>query len=205
MPSDSHLLVEGPDDEHVIMALCAQHGLSRNFEIRAVGGLEKLLAGVPIWLKMAGIRALGIVVDADLDLDRRWQAVCGRLETAGYSGLPPQPDADGLVLSPPHRPRVGVWLMPDNRLPGTLEHFVAHLIPHDDPLAHKVEEFLDELEMAGLNRYKADDRAKAFIHTWLALQERPGRPMGQAITAHTLSHNDPLANRFVGWLSRLFR
>lgn len=45
---------------------------------------------------------------------------------------------------------------------------------------------------------------KAFIHTWLAWQESPGRPMGQAITAHCFEYNAPLANLFVEWLRNLF-
>ncbi len=94
--------------------------------------------------------------------------------------------------------------MPDNTLPGMLENFVAHLIPDEDPLVEKAEGCLREIEHDGLHRYKATHHSKAFIHTWLAWQETPGMPMGQAITIRALKHNQPLAKAFVSWLNRLF-
>jgi hypothetical protein len=94
--------------------------------------------------------------------------------------------------------------MPNNQLPGILEDFIAHLIPEGDLLASRVEACLQEIEREGLNYYNLAHRAKAFIHTWLAWQENPGLPMGQAITAHVLDPNEPLAVTFVDWLNRLF-
>ncbi|MGK7944727.1 MAG: DUF3226 domain-containing protein [Microcystaceae cyanobacterium] len=45
---------------------------------------------------------------------------------------------------------------------------------------------------------------KALIYTWLAWQEKPGRPMGQAITNHYLKHNSETVKAFTHWLSTLF-
>jgi hypothetical protein len=163
-----------------------------------------LLADIPVRLKQRGLETLGVVVDANQDLQGRWQAIAGRLERSGYENVPSQPDAGGLVISLSSRPQIGVWLMPDNQLPGMLEDFVAYLIPSDDLLAPKARACLREIEQDGLNLYKSTHQPKAFIHTWLAWQENPGLPMGQAITAHALSHNKPLALAFVGWLERLF-
>lgn len=198
------LVVEGKDDQHVIWALCAQHRLPQVFEVEQVEGVDALLAGIPVRLKASGLPALGIVVDADADLPARWQAVRSQLVQAGYADVPPQPDADGLVLVPLDLPRVGVWLMPDNTLPGALEDFVAYLIPEHDQLAPFAESSLDEIEAAGAQRYRLTQRSKAFVHTWLAWQEIPGQPMGQAITARALQHDRPLALRFVNWLRRVF-
>ncbi len=87
--------------------------------------------------------------------------------------------------------------MPDNQLPGMLENFVARLISADDELLVKAELFLQEVEQAGLNRYTLIHNPKALIHTWLACQETPGMPMGQAITSQVLSYDSPLALVFV--------
>jgi hypothetical protein len=46
--------------------------------------------------------------------------------------------------------------------------------------------------------------AKARIHTWLAWQEEPGKPFGQAISARYLDPNLPAANTFATWLQRTF-
>jgi len=94
--------------------------------------------------------------------------------------------------------------MPDNRLPGMLESFVACLIPDGDPLDLRARDCLRQIECDGLNRYRLIHRPKAFIHTWLAWQENPGLPMGQAITAQALNHNKVLAATFMGWLNCLF-
>nr|WP_233258533.1 DUF3226 domain-containing protein [[Phormidium] sp. ETS-05] len=94
--------------------------------------------------------------------------------------------------------------MPNNQLPGMLEDFVAALIPADDALKPKVEKILREIEHEELNRYTLIHRPKALIHTWLAWQEKPGMPMGQAITARVLDGGSEIAIVFVEWLNRLF-
>ena len=203
------LVVEGKNDQHVVWALCKQHQVAKTFSVQVPGqdesgGIETLLADIPVRLKQRGFETLGVLMDANQDLQGRWQAVSDRLKWSGYENLPLQPDGDGLIISPPDKPRVGVWLMPDNQLPGMLENFVAHLIPADDLLAPRAEACLRGIEQDGLDLYKPAHRPKALIHTWLARQEDPGRPMGQAITAHVLGHNEPLALAFVSWLERLF-
>lgn len=190
-PATAQLLVEGANDRHVIWALCEQHQVPKTFSVEIPAedgprGVEALLESIPVRLKISGLQALGIVVDANQNLVDRWRAIGTRLRQNGYGNLPSQPDIDGFITTPPNRPRVGVWLMPDNRLPGMLETFVAHLIPQGDRLASQAEACLQRIEEQGFNRYRLIHHPKAFIHTWLAWQENPGVPMGQAITAHVL-------------------
>ncbi|HST61263.1 MAG TPA: DUF3226 domain-containing protein, partial [Longimicrobium sp.] len=52
-------------------------------------------------------------------------------------------------------------------------------------------------------RFSPVHRSKALIHTWLAWQEQPGSPMGQAIGKRDLDAQAPQAQRFVAWLQRL--
>jgi hypothetical protein len=208
-PEPRQLLVEGKNDQHVIWALCKQYQLPKTFSVEVpeedgTEGIEALLAGLPARLDEPKLETLGIVVDADRDLAARWQAVRDRLIASGYQHVPKVPPAEGWVDAPPDRPRVGVWLMPNNQLPGMLEDFVAHLIPSNDGLRPKAEAILQEIELAGLNRYTSVHRPKALIHTWLAWQETPGMPMGQAITARVLSYDCAIALTFVEWLQRLF-
>lgn len=207
----SYVLVEGKDDQHVIWALCARHQLPEAFSVEtpkkdeeSSEGIDAVLAGLPVRLKGENLRALGIVVDANESLSARWLALRNRLASSGYTGIPETPTTEGLVLTQPDLPKVGVWLMPDNHMPGMLEDFVARLIPPGDALKPKAEAILQEIEEVGLHRYTAAHRPKALIHTWLAWQERPGMPMGQAITVQALSHDSPTALAFVKWLKRLF-
>lgn len=207
------LLVEGKNDRHVIWALCEKHQLPETFSVEVPSeedfgqGIEAVLAEIPIRLKQENFRTLGIVIDADQDLAARWQSVSSRLNAKGYQNIPKAPPLDGWVYTEreaTNLPKVGVWLMPDNQLPGMLENFVARLISEDDGLLTKAELFLHDVEQAGLNRYTLIHNPKALIHTWLACQQTPGMPMGQAITSQILSYNSPLALVFVEWLRRLF-
>ena len=45
---------------------------------------------------------------------------------------------------------------------------------------------------------------KAHVHTWLAWQKEPGKPMGQAITKRYLDANAPHAQQLIVWIRKLF-
>lgn len=203
---DQKLIVEGPDDQRVIWALCQQHNVVNTFSVETPksGGVEALLRSIRQQLMTPRLRTLGMVLDADENLGRRWQAVADRLVNEGYTSVPGVPDRNGTIIDEFDKPKVGIWLMPDNQLPGMLEDFVLNLIPQDDALRPKAERILAEIEEQDLHRYALIHHQKALIHTWLAWQRNPGQPMGQAITAHTLGRNEATAQSFVNWLNALF-
>ncbi len=180
------------------------------FEIKIAGdpgGVSQLLGYLPVYLQERPpvLERLGIVVDADDSPQSRWDEIASRLQLAGYQP-PSHLPLEGLVFDHPthDRPKIGIWLMPDNQGNGKLEDFVKLLIPSSDRLRVKAEKTLDEIKQAKLQRYSDLDYPKALIHTWLAWQEDPGRPMGQAITQKVLSVDSPTADVFVAWLQRLF-
>ena len=162
-PKPQQLLVEGKDDRHVIWALCEKYQVPETFSVEVPteekgtteekgNGITVLLDGLPDRLRQKNLCTLGIVVDADRNLMGRWQAVSNRLNIVGYENIPKIPPPDGWVYIPPNSdlPKVGVWLMPDNQLPGMLEDFVAHLIPPEDKLRPKAELILQEIERENL-------------------------------------------------------
>lgn len=100
-------------------------------------------------------------------------------------------------------PAIGIWLMPDNRLPGMLEHFCSFLVPPGDALWSLAEEVLQQV-MQKDRRFPDNHEIKALIHTWLAWQKEPGKPMGQAITKHFFDYNAPHAQKFIEWIRQLF-
>lgn len=208
------LLVEGKNDRHVIWALCQKYQVPETFSVEIVvnddirhqetQGIEELLASLPVKLDEENLQTLGIVVDADQDVAARWQAVTNKLHDYGYQNIPKIPPETGWIDIQSEKPKIGVWLMPDNKLPGMLEDFVAYLIPIEDQLKIKVAGILNEIEQEQLNPYSFTHRQKAFIHTWLAWQEKPGMPMEQAITAKALSNDSAIASAFITWLNELF-
>ena len=201
----AELLVEGKNDQHVVWALCELYDIPESFSVVIPGeGVEDLLKSIPTRLKTSKSEMLGIILDADQDIKGRWASVCSKLEQAGYLGLPKNPDENGTIIEREKMPRVGIWIMPNNKLSGMLEDFVSYLLPDDDRLGIKAKKVLAEIEAENLNKYPDIHHQKAFIHTWLAWQETPGQPMGLAITAHALAHDKEIAQKFVGWLNRLF-
>ncbi|MBK8637651.1 MAG: hypothetical protein IPN92_04960 [Chromatiaceae bacterium] len=200
------LMVEGPDDEHVVKHICGQRQLGKIETIHPYGGKDPLIEGINVRLKESDIGVLGIILDADTDLQARWQAVVFRLSAAGYSDVPAAPAPEGTIIESPADsllPRVGVWLMPDNQEPGILEDFLRFLVPEGDSLLAHVEQSIDSIPLDQI-KFPELRKPKARIHTWLAWQEEPGKPFGQAISARYLDPNLPAANTFASWLQRTF-
>jgi hypothetical protein len=202
------LLVEGNEDKHVIIAIWNNANLSETFDVIDCQSITKLLDNLKIRLTAPQTnKRIGVVVDADENVSARWDAIKGRLEATGkYDCKNLQLPEEGLVLQPisTEDPIVGVWVMPNNKLPGMLEDFVAMLSEPDDPLMTKADDVLDQLEKEKIQKYKKVHRAKAKIHSYLAWQDEPGKPMGLSITAHVLNPESPNGQKFMAWLKRLF-
>ena len=197
------LFVEGTDDQHVIWALLKHNGFPTVFSVEQKGGVENLLAILPVQIKGSGVKALGIVIDADTNLSARWSTVRAILQTAGYQTVPPAPADAGTILSEADLPKFGVWLMPDNVLTGMLEDFVAKLVPAGDAGFAHAKSVLNALPV-GVQNFAPGHFAKAHIHTWLAWQSDPGTPMGLALTKKYLDAGSLGAAGFLKWLEALF-
>jgi hypothetical protein len=204
MPDKNLLLVEGKDDEHVFYALLEHHQVPRQFKVINKEGIDNLLETLPTELKRSDLERLGIVVDANTDVAARWATLRHILLHAGDVDISATPDVDGTVVTieqPDRTLTVGVWLMPDNQIPGMLENFVAFLIPPDDPLWNYAGDCLQRIPQ---QRFSSAHQPKARIHTWLAWQEEPGTPMGLAITRRYLDAGAPNVHRLMTWIRRLF-
>lgn len=200
------LLVEGQDDAHSIIALCEAHDLADGlFSFFVCDSVSKALAKLDFLISDAEPRtAVGIVVDADeAGTAARWDAIRSKPEIRRHYSLPPAPDAEGTIVPGTDvLPALGVWLMPDNVNPGMLEDFLLHLAPPDGIAAARD-------TVAGVRGqpwapFRDVHHSKAVIHTWLAWQDEPGKPLGQSITSHALRPHTPIAISFTDWLKRLF-
>ena len=168
------LLVEGRDDEHVVKSICGRLELGVIDRIEPQDGKDPLLDTLPVKLKESDLTVLGIILDADDDLKSRWRALSGRLRSAGYENISDTPDPEGSVFMPPENcllPRLGIWLMPNNQVPGILEDFLRFLVPDCDALLPHVEQAVNTLPET---RFDSLKRPKVLMHTWLAWQEEPG-------------------------------
>jgi hypothetical protein len=103
--------------------------------------------------------------------------------------------------------------MPDNKVPGELEHFISFLVPAAEQ--NVLWQYAGDCLRNMPERSSLPDREqqyvfhpgntiKAHVHTWLAWQSEPGKPIGQAITKKYLDANAPHARLFLEWIRRLF-
>lgn len=216
------LLVEGKDDQHTIWAICNQLGVAETFGIRIpdgngkirkneesteLGGVDNVLKALDLSLTAGSdaIKTIGIVVDADDNLKGRWKDIVRILESSGYKSIPTIPETHGTIISQEFLPTFGCWLMPDNQIErGNLETFLTFLVPNDSPNWQHAKNSVAALESKPFVKKESDHTAKAEIHTFLAWQEDPGKPFGQAITARYLRSENPKCGIFADWLMRLF-
>lgn len=207
MAGEKVLLVEGSDDEHVLKHICGNWEIGPLDEIRPAGSWQALLEEIPVQAKrlIGTDDVMGVVVDADFNLASRWDAVCRKFRDVGYLDVPSLPNQGGTIFYPPvdvYLPKAGVWIMPNNQLPGILEDFLLLLVPScDQQLAHAK----SCVESINEPSFSDKDKSKALIHTWLAWQADPGKPYGTAITAQFLDPTMPSAKVLADWLQRLFR
>src|ERR1051326_5480422 len=138
-------MVEGPDDKHVFRHLFDHHGIPHlgfttrhipegQIAIKDFEGVERLLESISEYLKGTEAERLGIVVDADTSIDRRWQSIRDILISHGCAAVPTTRGRSGIVVQHETKHAVGVWIMPDNLRNGMLEDFVKSLIPRGDRL-----------------------------------------------------------------------
>jgi hypothetical protein len=92
--------------------------------------------------------------------------------------------------------------MPNNRDLGMVEDFCAELAEPTALAFAKV--CVENAEAKNVTTFKAVHRSKAIIHNYLAWQDEPGRPRGQAITAQSLRPQTEIAVKFTNGLKRLF-
>jgi hypothetical protein len=199
----NYVLVEGPDDAQVFFHLLHYYGLDTQVTIQQKEGIDNLLKALEVEFKRRAETRLGIVVDADIDLAVRWQSLRHKLTEAGYTTVPLHPSPEGTILRQEGRPTVGLWLMPDNTIPGMLEDFMSLLIPAGDILWPMAQDIVQQV-IARDRRFPQTQETKAHIHTWLAWQEEPGKPMGQAITKRYLDATAPHAQQLIRWIRQLF-
>jgi len=211
------LFVEGVDDLNVIVHLLKCHFGIKNVEnfvhIENEQGVDNLLESIPVEIKNnSELQRFGIVVDADTKIKARWQAIRDRLQKIN-ADVPEKPNPDGTIFNfigkDEREIRIGIWIMPDNNVPGILEDFLSFLIPAKDLLWDRAQSCVDQIPKKEFafnieNKDLSSWDQKAKIHTWLAWQEEPGKPFGTAISEKYLDADTPHARKLTDWLNKLF-
>ena len=203
------LVVEGKDELRVLPELLELAGIpwpkgAEPVRIEEQDGITNILVPgfIETTLKASGVTAVGIVVDANGDPMSRWEQVRDRL-AARYPGLPADLPVTGVVHVVADKPRVGVWVMPDNVRTGMLETLLLALRVGGQVLHDHAREATHQAKALGAP-FRDTHREKAELHAWLAWQDPPGRQLHDAVRARELPPAPPVTDAFVAWFRRLF-
>ena len=212
------LLVEGPNDCHAVFQLMwLVHKTGPVFGIHECGNDDQVLESLAARLVGSSPKQkiLGLILDTDIEGVSSDQVIQSRLDqlrdrVGEFYPLPKSLPEDGLVLDPDaskqnsdRLPKLGVWLMPNNKAYGMFEDLL-------------IEALLDDVRTyttAVVNKAKADKIAtfkdthlsKAIIRTYMAWQDPPDiQHLGLAIKKKTFENIEATCKQFIRWLERLF-
>lgn len=170
---------------------------------------------LPEAIYISGLRSLGVVLDADNDLQGKWKKIADLLKAKGFEKYNsnfelPEITKEGIIVDF-ERFRFGLWFWPDNEREGDLETLLEELIEDDKgfPISKST---VNQVIEDNLSALKEKDRRKSQIHTWLGFQKEPGRPIGQSVKngsinlfkedGKTLKNETLILFKF--WLQRLY-
>ncbi|TAF07740.1 MAG: hypothetical protein EAZ77_08800 [Nostocales cyanobacterium] len=203
------LIVEGEQDKRVIPYLMEANGIpwkkgNEPVDIKPYGGDGFIDPyRISARLKETGLTHLGLMLDADDDASDRWQSIRNAC-LQSIPNIPEQIPETGLIINIKDEKKFGVWIMPDNQMKGMLETFLAYMIPgENEPLWQYTHEVVVEAKVRGA-KFINSHIDKAYIYSWLAWQNPPGRQLHNAIEEKILDPQHPKAQVFINWFKTLY-
>jgi hypothetical protein len=216
--AESLLLVEGVNDCHAVFQLVRlRFGADPAFGIHDCDNDDGVLNQLSARLVRPDPRQkiLGLILDADIEGSTAADAVMRRLAQledrigAEYD-LPATFPEDGLLIDPrPGRqavgklPRIGVWLMPNNKAFGMFEDLLLDSL--GDHERDYTKEVVQKAKTDQIASYHDSHLSKAVIRTYMAWQEPPDvQYLGLAIRQGRFRNIEAACAQFLDWLGRLF-
>ena len=216
--SERLLLVEGVNDCHAIFQLVwLVRKTDPIFGIYECGSDEKVLDSLSSRLVSSRPKQkiLGVILDSDTEKVSPDQIIQSRLDqlrsrVGEYYGLPNIFPEAGLILHPiasrrdsDRLPKLGVWLMPNNRAYGMFEDLLI------EALVDKVRDYttgvVNQAKNDNVATFKDVHLSKAIIRTYMAWQDPPDiQYLGLAIKKKTFENIETSCKQFIHWLDHLF-
>ena len=198
------VLVEGRTDEFLIGILLKEFGINQP-TLTGCGGKKKAVENFENLVKGTGEFA-GIILDADTSAVNIWNSIRNRLlrsdlrfEGPGSNDdIPVGIKKEGLILNT--KPRIGVWIMPNNEGEGEVEDFIINLISSSDKIWELADEYIEKACSIDSTIKK---KSKAKLYSWLAACD-PNRQPGAALDVSRLNWDNENWKNFESWAKRLF-
>jgi hypothetical protein len=154
-------------------------------------------------LRTTGLKALGMILDADEEFHDRWQETRESC-LSSIADLPEALPKSGLIHKTAQGIRFGIWIMPDNTSRGMLETFLSFMIPTaSEPIWEYAQEATTEAKNRGA-LFSPSHIDKANIYTWLAWQRPPGQPFPYALKDKIIEPTQADVQTFVTWFKTLY-
>lgn len=215
------LWVEGQEDYYVVRHLFESSFLGDKtrlpFKIKDKKGIQQVFDDFSAEARGRYFNTYGIVIDADQSPEDRWNSARRLMQELG-ANVPKVLDPQGVILERQktnrvRHPRLGVWIMPDNRSSGEVEDFFSSMLT-DDPVWPECGRFVEAIRKRwvltstpssrdGNRLFKQNKSGKAKVRVWRAIQRDPLR-MGAMIKRGMVTHTNPLSQTFLQWLCNLF-
>ena len=194
------LLLEGSDDCNIAHKFCEDNEIdSSSIGFCCCGGDYGVLSQLnPLLMKNKRPEVIGIILDADNGVDARYKKIKDKIKN--YK-LPKSMPKGGLVHTE-EQPKLGIWIMPNNKDNGAVEEFYLELATDldDNFISHVIK----QADSKNLTSFKEQHRRKAIMHTYFAWQDNPSMPLHSAINKIALNNNENIAKEFKSWLVKLF-
>ena len=215
--SELLLLVEGVNDCHAVFQLMwLVNRANPAFGIHECGSDDRVLDSLASrMVSRPRQRILGLILDADIEGLRPDQVIQGRLDqiaarVGSYYPLPTVFPEGGLILDPlaggpeaERLPKLGVWLMPNNKAYGMFEDLLMASL--SDPAASYTTAVVRRSKTDGIARFKDVHLSKAVIRTYLAWQDPPDiQYLGLAIKRGAFENIEAECRQFIRWIEQLF-
>lgn len=209
MDKDKILFVEGENDKQVIYRIENAYSLRDICQVEKCNNVDQAKLSFDLYINenASKVQSVGIIIDADTSFIDRWKSVRNLLVATKNYIVPDALPAGGLILdsTTTGKPRVGVWIMPNNRDNGMLEDFLLQQIPQEDDVLPFVDETLGELKVRKIQKFKDVHISKARAHTYLAWQEDPECTLAIAIEKNYFASNFQDVEAFAAWMQNLYK
>jgi hypothetical protein len=197
----SVLLLEGNDDCNIVEKFRKDNDIQSNFGFCNCKNDNQLLAKLDALLRESRQpEVIGVILDADNGINVRYQSIKNIVED--FYTLPDNMPKEGLIHNEKELPKLGIWIMPNNKDNGALEEFYLELAADID--TDFINNVIKQAEDKNLTSFKKQHKNKAIMHTYFAWQDKPGTPLYSAINKIALDNDKDIAKAFKKWLTDLF-
>ncbi len=154
------LLVEGKDEENFFQALLSIMAYDNKIQVIGVSGKGNFSSKFNTLVKapnFSDVESIGFVRDADNNAKSAFESICSVLRTKNYVA----PISSGLYSN--GNPRIGVFIMPDNKSCGMLEDLCLQSIKNL-PINDCISDFIGCIP----NKDKSFESSKSKVQIYLS-------------------------------------